>query len=216
VNDLAVDVVTVGVLGFVGYRVAIGADIAIRSRRSDVIRILRGIRVRHVLWALPTLMAVVTAAIVLVSLPVLSWGWWSALGGTGNPVTGSTDRTAGTALEWLVPIVFLIALLPALPLFAEREEQIFRLGAERRTLWGRWRRNVEFGLVHTLIGIPIGVALGLSLAGAAFTAHYLRGVARGGPQHGLHESTCAHTAYNGLIIIGFVLPLFVAGALGLW
>ena len=33
---------------------------------------------------------------------------------------------------------------------------MFRLGAERRSRWGRFRRSVEFGLAHALVGIPIG------------------------------------------------------------
>ena len=36
----------------------------------------------------------------------------------------------GTTLEWLIPLVFIVLLIPALPLFALREEELFRLGAE--------------------------------------------------------------------------------------
>src|SRR5438067_1984064 len=90
------------------------------------------------------LVAVILAVVALVQVPYLDWGWWTALGGLGNPVTGGTERTTGTPLEWIVPVVFLLLLVPALPLFAEAEEKMFRLGAERRSRWGRFRRSVEF------------------------------------------------------------------------
>jgi hypothetical protein len=145
----------------------------------------------------------------LVQIPPLQFGWWTALGGLGNPVTGTTDQTAGTPLEWLIPLVFLLLLLPALPLFAFREEEIFRLGAEG---WS-WRRRVlkavQFGLIHALIGIPIGVALALGVGGGYFQFAYLRGYrASGGDQRAaLYESTRAHAAYNGMIIVIVLLAI---------
>src|SRR4029079_4807060 len=105
-----------------------------------------------------------------------------------NPVLGATDRTAGTALDWLIPVVFLLLLVPALPLFAEAEERMFRAGAEHWTTGRRVRRAVAVGLVHALIGIPIGVAMALSIGGLYFTWRYLKG--------GILESTRAHLAYN--------------------
>jgi hypothetical protein len=163
------------------------------SLRARSLRIVRGIGWRHV-WPVPfVLAAVVVTASVLVSVPVLDWGWWSAIGGIGNPVTGTTERTAGTALEWLVPLVLLVLLLPAVPLFAEAEERMFRLGAEDWSPARRAGRGVLFGLAHVLIGVPIGVGLALSIGGWYFTWWYLR--------EGIAGSTRAHTAYNGSIIL---------------
>src|SRR5205823_5643352 len=126
-------VLTAGVLGFIGYRLVSAASVVARSAvlRARAVEIVRGLRWRHI-WPVPfVLSAVLLAAIVLLQIPPLRFGWWTALGGLGNPVTGTTDQTAGTVLEWLVPLVFLLLLIPALPLFAFREEQIFRFGAER-------------------------------------------------------------------------------------
>ena len=136
--DRLADVLTVVALGFVALRLVEGVRHA-RSRRGRelVLSIVRGIRWRH-FWPVPlVLTAVVTAASVLLLVPGLDWGWWSALGGTGNPVMGDTERTSGTALEWLVPLVFITLLALALPLFAHAEERMFRTGAE---LWSPRRR----------------------------------------------------------------------------
>jgi hypothetical protein len=210
-------IATVAVLGFFGVRLAGAARLSLRHgpARQQVATIVRGIRLRH-LWPVPfVLTAVIAAALLLVQLPVLSFGWWSAIGGVGNPVAGSTEQTAGTPLEWIVPLVFVTLLLPALPLFAMREEEMFRLGAERWSWPRRAYKAVQFGLVHVIIGIPIGVALALSIGGAYFQYAYLREFRRSHLHtEALLESTRAHTAYNG-VIIGFVLfAVVVTVALG--
>jgi hypothetical protein len=209
-----VDVLTVAVLAFVGVRIFGGTRLLGRREvRAHVLEIVRGLRVRHFAWVPLVLMLVVLAASLLILVPGLSWGWWSAIGGVGSPVLGVSDNTAGSPLEWIVPTVFVVMLIPALPLFAESEERMFRQGAERRSILGRVRRAVEFGLVHALIGIPIGVALALSIGGGYFTWAYLRGYRRGDDVfvnpaddyhrrqlQGVAESTRAHLAYNVTIV----------------
>lgn len=199
-------VLTVGVLGFVGVRLATG----VRSSRTSngrmlVNEIVRGIRWRHI-WPVPLVLAgVVAVATPLLAVPGLDWGWWSALGGEGNPVFGSSSATAGSAWEWLVPLLFVCLLIPALPLFAHAEEVMFRRGAEGWSGGGRSLKVVQFGLIHVIIGIPIAVALALSVGGAYFMATYLRAIRDGADQRGATiESARAHTAYNGLLV-GVVL-----------
>lgn len=207
------DLLTVAVLGFIGYRLVGAARVTLR-RRSRWRRIVRGIRWRHV-WPVPfVLTGVVVVAVPLVQLPVLRVGWWTALGGTGNPVTGGTDRTSGTALAWLVPAVFLALVFPSLPTFAEAEERIFRRGAERWSNPKRVARALRFGLVHVVIGIPIGVGVALTVGGLYFTRCYLRGWRASGGNHeeALLESTRAHTAYNAVVLSVAIVAL-VAGAL---
>jgi hypothetical protein len=206
-------VVTAGVLGFVGFRLASTARLVARSGalRRRAIEIVAGIRWRH-LWPVPfVLTAVIGAAALLIQVPILRFGWWTALGGLGNPVTGTTDQTAGTALEWIVPVVFLLLLLPALPLFAFREEELFRLGAEDWRGWRRMGKAVQFGLVHAVIGIPIGVALALAIGGGYFQSVYLRGFrVTGSSRGGLLESARAHTAYNAVVVIVVLVAIGVA------
>ena len=76
---------------------------------------------------------------------------------------------------------------------------MFRQGADHWSTGRRMRRAVEFGLVHALIGIPIGVALALSIGGVYFTWRYLKG--------GILESTRAHLAYNLEVVILVVVAL---------
>src|SRR3954449_9459012 len=198
------------VLAFIGVRIATGTRASLTgSGRRRVVLIVRGLRPRHFVLAPLALTAVIVVVIALVQVPGLSWGWWTALGGLGNPVTGTTEQTTGTAFEWIIPLVFLVLLTPALPLFAETEERIFRFGAEKRTAWGRVRRSFEFGLAHALIGIPIGAALGLSVGGMYFTWSYLRAYRRtGSALEATLESTSAPLASNA-VVLTIIIPLLL-------
>jgi hypothetical protein len=206
-------ILTAVVLVFFGNRLVGAARYALSQQgRLHVKDIVRGVRFRHI-WPVPFVFALIAAlAVLLLQVPGLSWGWWTAIGGQGNPVTGLSDATTGTALEWLVPIVFLTLLTPALPLFAYREEEIFRLNAETWTVGHRIRRSIEFGLVHAIIGIPIGVAIALSIGGGYFTIVYLRAFRRSHDSGvALVESARAHTMYNAMILaLAFVVVVVSA------
>ncbi|MFM2071999.1 MAG: hypothetical protein RLZZ623_2262 [Actinomycetota bacterium] len=207
-------VLSVAVLGFMAVRLATGLRVSrTGSGRLLVDTVRRRIGWRH-LWPIPFVLAVVVAAAsALMSVPGLSWGWWSSIGGEGNPVFGSSDATSGSFLEWLIPLVFMAMLLPALPLFANAEERIFRAGAEHWSPVKRVSKTLQFGLVHAIIGIPIGAALALSIGGAYFMRVYLRRYrATSSREEATMESTTAHTAYNGVIIMIVVLAIILTAA----
>lgn len=203
------DALTVVVLGVVGYRLVSGLRVAqSHAGRSLALEIVRRIRWRHVLPVPLVLSVVIAVAWQVTRIPGLDWGWWSALGGDGNPVFGSSSTTAGTVWEWLVPLLFMCLLVPALPLFAHAEERMFRAGAEDWSWQRRMAKAVQFGLVHCLIGIPVGVALALSLGGAYFMWVYLRRFrVSSSRRDATIESAAAHTAYNGMIVALVILAV---------
>lgn len=208
-SDQLTNALTFAVLGFMGFRLVTGLRHSRSAHgRSIVDQVWHRLGWRHV-WPVPlVLTVVVAAATALMQVPGLSWGWWSMLGGTGNPVFGESDATVGTVWEWIIPLTFMCLLLPALPLFAYAEERMFRSGAEG---WSRPRRLLkvlQFGIIHAIIGIPLGAALALSLGGAYFMAVYLREYRRDQDRAGATlESTAAHTVYNGLIVVLVVVAV---------
>jgi hypothetical protein len=209
---MIVDFLTLGVLAFFGTRLVAAARQSVAARaRERTLEIVRGIRPRHLLRAPVVLALVLGAATLLLGVPGLSFGWWTALGGTGNVVVGSTTRTSGTLLVWLVPAVFVVLLFPALALLAEREETAFRAGAERWSFGRRVATGLKFGLIHLVMGIPIAVALALSIGGWYFTWAYLRGYRGGGVEAGVMESTRSHLAYN-VEVLAVVVVYLVAQA----
>ncbi|MGI8794409.1 MAG: hypothetical protein ACR2H3_14760 [Acidimicrobiales bacterium] len=196
------DLVAVAVLVLFGSRLAISFRRSLHEgARARTTQIVRGVRARHVLPVPLVIASVIGAATALVQIPGLSFGWWSALGGVGNPAFGMTETNIGNPFFDAVPLFFLVLLIPALPLLVEREEELFRLGAEEWTGFKRVWRSIWFGLVHAAVGIPVGVALALSIGGGWFTFAYLRGVRVGGtPRAGVLESARAHLAYNATIV----------------
>jgi hypothetical protein len=210
VNPL--DLLTVAVLAFVGYRLADAARQTV-SGRAEVWKLVAGLRPRHFLLAVPVLGAVLAVATPLLAVPGLDFGWWTALGGEGNPAVG-VGRPSATPglLETIIPILFVTLLLIGLPLLVEGEEWVFRRGAQHRSRAANARRSVLFGLVHALIGVPIGVALALSVGGFYFTWAYLRAWrATGSEDAALVESTRSHLAYN-LVIASLVIVALATGS----
>ena len=201
-SDRLSNVLSVAVLTVVGIRLVQAVTVSrTRDGRSLSRVIWTNIRWRHV-WPVPfVLTGVLLVAIPLLMIPPLRWGWWSAIGGDGNPMFGSNTTTQGTFWAWLIPLVFMVLVVFALPLFANAEERMFRAGAQDWSTRRRVLKVLQFGSIHALIGIPIGVALALSVGGAYFMAVYLRAYKRtSSVVAATLESTRAHTAYNALII----------------
>jgi hypothetical protein len=202
------DLLTVAVLAVVGLRLYEAARSSVEAH-GKTLAVVRGLRWRHFVRAIPVVMLIVPAAWGLIQLPVLSFGWWSMIGGEGNPVVGVTERDYGI-VSVVVPVLFIGLLIVGLPLLVSREEWVFRRGAERRGGVNNLGRSVLFGLAHAIVGIPIGAALALSIGGLYLTWCYLEGWKETRSQTGaLLESTRSHLAYN-LTIITLVLVSLLA------
>jgi len=202
------DALSLVVLAFVGLRLFEAARISMERRRR-VVWLIKGLRGRHFAWALPVWIGVAAIAFGLSYVPGLDFGWWTAIGGNGNPVLGSSSGSDGTGLVTWLPLIFIPMLLVAMPLLVEREERMFRAGAERRSGVGNIRRAFLFGMVHAIVGIPICAAVGLTLGGVYLTDRYLRAfrISRSSDV-AVAESTRCHLAYN-YTILALAVPLLV-------
>jgi hypothetical protein len=202
------DLLMVAVLAVVGVRLFEAARTSVGARRKTL-GVVQGLRGRHFVRAVPLVAVIVSTAWVLIQLPVLSFGWWSMIGGEGNPVVGVTEKDYGI-ISMVVPLFFIGLLIVGMPLLVAREEWVFRRGAETRGTARNVGRSLLFGLAHAVIGIPIGAALALSIGGLYLTWCYLEGWKETRSQTGaLLESTRAHLAYN-LTIITLVLVSLAA------
>ena len=186
-----------------------------RAARSSC-AIVSGIAWRHV-WPVPLVLAAVLVAVasVLMQVPGLDWGWWSAFGGDGNPVFGSTDldRRHGVGVGCPARVHRAADPRPA-AVRLRRGAAVPHAAPSGGTGGGAWSRCVQFGLVHALIGIPIGAALALSSAAPTScgrTCARYRWIPSA--DEATLESARAHTVYNG-VIVTLVAILIVVDTFG--
>jgi hypothetical protein len=170
----------------------------------------RGIKIRHFFANLPMLASTMVVAAIFLFIPGLSWGWWSMFGGEGSILLGRVqDGEESRAIVSMISAFLMSAFIVVVPPLAMREEQIFRMGSERRAPKDRITNAVFFGLLHSVMGIPIGVALALSLGGIWFTSRYLSGYKKAriagqglveSQEAGIRESTLYHMAWNWTVL----------------
>lgn len=166
---------------------------ASQGRFSDNLRWYRQLRPLMALQSAGVLAAVVAVAVGLLALnnPILDWGWWTAVAAqVGDQSGGGNIITAPLSYPWLIP-PFVVLLALVLPRLAEAEELMFRRGTRS---WGDGAgRSVLFGLVHMIVGVPLAVALALSIGGLWFTRQYFLG--------GTNRSTLYHLTYNCIALV---------------
>lgn len=192
-----------------------------RQYTSTVV-LLRGIRWRHLRAAALTIAVTVVSCLVFMQLlspiPWANTGWWQLLGGTGNVMfatsEASASATAPIALR-AIPILIPFALLVIIPSIARLEERMFRRGMQRLPRWKQLRRQLLFGLVHMIPGVPLSVALGLAVTGVMYLRIYTNALNDSGSQGiAVLEATRAHTAANITLVLIVIAGLVARGLQG--
>ena len=201
VTFTALESVQLGVLAMI----VMAVPKAMRDRKQRVV--LHGLRGRHFLGGLKSIGVTVVSAGLLLSLDSpLRWGWWSMMGGHGNVVFAQTQPSAagGLSLSVCLGAACVVLLLVMLPRLALAEERHFRRGDQARSLPQRLLGSTRFGMMHLIMGIPIGAGFALSVAGVMFSRASRRGYRVTGTKVGaLLESARVHLAYD-LIVLAIV------------
>lgn len=159
-------------------------------------------------------LTITIAAVLIMNVPGLKYGWAHLFYERGGNVliAPATDLSSSENMPLrVIPVLFCLLLLFIAPFLAKYEEEIFRNGY---TEWKDiFRQSVIFGLVHCIVGIPIGAGLALIIPGMFFGYQYKRAFEEslGGhieaEEEGLMASTAYHSMYN---IIIFTLLLIVS------
>lgn len=197
-------------LAFIVYMLGSEAFGALRSPRTRVV--LRGLRPSHFLRAVPVFVLVAVVAVTAIAfVPYADIGWWSALGGQGNALLGSVGpRPDPSWIQRAAPWTCLLLIVMAAPSLVRWEERHFRRAADRQSTTRGALRQAWFGAAHLLVGVPIGAAIALMVAGLLFQRAYLRGLhVRHSRLDALMASTRLHLAYNyvALMLVGALLTI---------
>jgi hypothetical protein len=192
--DLTRDLIRVAIAAWILWTLARVARVAWRQRALTV-AVWRAIRFRHVVGAFGLLLVVGTVATALVAwVPGASFGLGHLVGLTGNAVFAPLEE--GLARAGPAPVagpdwpllagatLFLGFLALLLPWLAFVEEEVFRAGLEDAGAGRVAAASLVFGLAHLVMLVPIGAALAIGVAGAAYAGVYRRAFARANPPDG--------------------------------
>lgn len=128
--------------------------------------------------------------------PLFNWSLFSLFKDGDEEVSGKNINLIPSDVKYF-GLLFTILLIINLPSFAMMEEKWFRLGTEN------WQQGLYlsflFGMVHCLVGVPIGAGIVISIAGLWFTHQYFIG--------GVELSALHHTTYNLIIFSVLFLGL---------
>ena len=129
----------------------------------------------------------------------------------------SSKQKSNFDYKWLFLVPIWILFILAVPFWAEFEENAFRRGVHS---WrGMTINSIKFGLVHLWAGIPIYVALTLSIPGFLFACRYKYAYHRHlkkfkdenkAQDAGVAASTADHAIYNALLITFLVAGMLLA------
>jgi hypothetical protein len=169
----------------------------LRGNHKKFFPLVRNLRPMMFLSNLPIQVLTIAAGFTLNSVVGLKWGWTSFLHSDGST---SNVNMIGLQYAWFAP-VFALLLIVALPLLANLEEEMFRVGT--KGIKSALKRSLIFGLVHMIAGVSLGYALALTIPGLWFTYQYKKG--------GLARSSAYHLAWNLTLVSLLLLLLFTSG-----
>ncbi len=191
-------------------------------RRRFILEIWREFKFIRILETFGVLLLVVIAAILLNQVTWLSYGYMHLVYPEGGSVissaVGDPNVTHGVAWMQIGSICFLLLFGLAVPFLAEIEEQMFRDGVlEHKKMI---KKSLLFGIVHCIMGVSLGTAIAISIAGYFFAVKYRKhyyktldehttsefwsssyGKHRRAETKALKMSTAYHSIYNMIIII---------------
>jgi len=165
----------------------IGGAIGMRSYFPLMRQIWRGfLRPLRVLEVLGAMTITIAFLVLLFNLhPVFKWGWWALIkqgvvaGERGSDNTGGNillapateAATSDIPILQAVALSFFLLLLFAMPFFAYMEEEAFRWGHNDKK--SMLKQSIKFGLIHLLVGVPIGGGIVLIFMGLFYHWKYL-------------------------------------------
>ena len=170
------------------------------------------------LWSFLMMIGVMTTVFTLASINLpnfMTWSWISMLGSGTDAPSGNILAAPFKSGSVIIIGIFWLLLTLALPYLAKGEEKVFRslvFGTKSRII-----TSIKFGLIHMVVGVPLFIALILSVVGYIFSVFYVKAfnkAAKVDPytadEVAINVSTSVHAKYNFLIVtIGALLAILV-------
>jgi hypothetical protein len=155
----------------------------------------------------------------LSSTPVLSFSWLNLFDAKGSNLIVQPINTSGKDISKFLAfsystVMWLIFTL-CLPYLAKVEEEIFReYYFDHKS---RIKQSLKFGFIHMIVGVPVFVAIILSIVGWIFSIRYCLSFNKNlksnsyseACDRALFDSTSLHAKYNFIIITSVYLASII-------
>lgn len=153
----------------------IGVSLALQAKHvpgilRSSIALIGKLKLRHFAVGMVSLLSVIiVSGILFISHPIMQWGWlFNLVGGNAVAEENISQPSWSTALFYSGMMIALSLLAFLLPRFALNEELAFRFPIIDEPWWKIIINCIGFGLAHMIMGIPLAIALSLSIAGFIF------------------------------------------------
>jgi len=151
--------------------------------------------------------------------PLFKYGWMNLfLGMSGNMYIAPIVELTSADISWvrILPFMFFLLFLVAVPFMAQIEEKIFRKGHYE---WPDMvKMSVVFGLIHCVVGVPLASGIALIGSGLFYAHKYRKSFLSELDKHGNWEraeeeamlvSTTYHTLYNSVLVVILIVLLVI-------
>ena len=186
-----------------------------RRNLNFVMTIWSRFRVQMFFEVFGMLLVTILFCALLMQCPLFKYGWMDLFFVNGGSLfIAPVIDAAGASNHFarILPFMFILFLLVAMPFWARNEEKSFREGNYE------WpdiiKESIVFGLVHCLMGVPLGAGIVLIGVGFFYACKYRKTFLKELDNHGnwhraekeaVLVSTTYHTLYNTMVV--FVLTV---------
>lgn len=190
-----------------------------RHNYGYIWEVWRNFTFRMLLQCLGVLAAVVVVGLALIHyVPLMEYGWLHLFyehgGNAGIAPLADASKSDYRMVRLLAPLSML-AFLFAVPFLAHNEEKMFRKG---HTTWRKIiPQSVIFGLIHCIVGVPLGFGFALALSGLFYGYHYKRTYEElrftigheMAEERAVFVSTVYHSMYNTILVVVLITFLTI-------
>lgn len=182
-----------------------------RNRKKDNNAYKMVLLSRHMDWLLAFAIVFIVISMVVILEPYipefLKFGLFSLLDKGGTNANIEVIQQSAKISPFFMVGVFLFLML-LIPKSSYWEEIGFRYGITeyKKSIF----KNIKFGLVHCIVGVPIWIGLLLILVGFIYTWKYIREYKKTNDMDiALEASTSLHGKYNSILIILLLVALSI-------
>lgn len=195
------------------------------KRDPDLIRNVYFKNIKDYFWSFLLFISVISTVIFLIQIDmpsILKFSWLNLFGSEGtNLIASGISSNEGffnipKVIYKIIPASIFLILCFCLPYLAKTEEQIFR--SRYFTIKDRIIQSIKFGFVHMIVGVPVFIALILSVMGYIYSIRYVNSYNKNiksgidtynADENAIEDVTSLHAKYNLITLLVAIIIILI-------